>query len=150
MTFTHSFSVSQRRLKKKKAGIFSKLSDLQTKKEKTSSHREATEIQSTQARNEYIMSLTAANAHLHHFYVMDLPDLVKNLDDDVLDKSRNFMLALIEKEIGSLSCATDGMSKANQLVQDTSSQFTTNAFLSDPPSMCIRFVIVHLSRRSSY
>lgn len=87
------------------------------------------------------MSLTAANAHLHHFYVTDLPDLVKNLEDEVLDKSRNFMIALIEKEISSLGSATDGMSKANQMVQDTSSQFTTYAFLSDPASTCIRFVL---------
>lgn len=128
------------RLKKKKAGIFSKLSDLQTKKEKTSSHREATEIQSTQARNEYIMSLTAANAHLHHFYAMDLPELVKVLDDDALDKSRNFILTLIEKEMQSLSAASEGMTKANQLVETTSGLFTTYAFLADPSSACIRYV----------
>lgn len=85
------------------------------------------------------MSLTAANAHLHHFYVTDLPDLVLNLEDDVLDKSRNFILTLIEKEINSLTSASDGMAKANQLVQETSSQFTTYAFLSDPASACIRF-----------
>ena len=128
------------RLKKKKAGIFSKLSDLQTKKEKSSSHREATEIQSTQARNEYIMALTAANAHLHHYYASDLPELIKCLDDEALDKTRSCIITLLEKEMNALKSATDGMATADQLVQGTSSLFTTFAFLADPASACIRSV----------
>jgi hypothetical protein len=90
------------------------------------------------------MSLTAANAHLHHFYAMDLPELVRNLEDEALDKSRNFILTLIEKEINSLNSASDGMAKANHLVQETSSQFTTYAFLSDPASSCIRYAVLTL------
>lgn len=129
---------------KKKAGIFSKLSDLQSKKEKSSSQREASEIQSTQARNEYIMSLTASNAHLNHFYANDLPELVKNLDDGVLEKSRTFIASLIEKEINSVNCLSEGMSKVSDMVNVTSGQFTTFAFLSDPASTCIRFVF-HIS-----
>lgn len=86
------------------------------------------------------MSLTAANAHLHHFYALDLPELVKILDDEALEKSRNFILTLIDKEMQSLSAASEGMSKANQLVEATSGLFTTYAFLTDPASACIRYV----------
>lgn len=114
------------------------MTDLQTKKEKTSSHREATEIQSTQARNEYIMSLAATNAHLHHFFTMDIPSLILHLDDDVLSKTQDFMLTLVEKETNSLRSATEGMIKANDMMQSSSHEFTNSAFLSEPNTACLR------------
>lgn len=125
-------------MKKKKAGIFSKLTDLQTKKEKTSSHREATEIQSTQARNEYIMSLAATNAHLHQLFSMDVPTLILHLDDDVLSKAQEFMLTLVEKETNALRSLTEGMTKANDLMQSSSHDFTNSAFLSEANTACLR------------
>lgn len=126
------------RLKKKKAGLFSKLTDLQTKKEKTASQREATEIQSTQARNEYIMSLAATNAHLHRFFAFDIPALITHLDDQVLDKARNIILSLVGTDLNVLTSYREGVTKANKLVEMTSYDFTTAAFLMDPTSACLR------------
>lgn len=124
-------------MKKKSGGIFAKLTDLQTKKEKTSSHREASEIQSTQARNEYIMALASTNAHLHHFYSLDLPSLMNTLDDDALTKCRLIILTMMQKDLSSLSSLNEGISKANSLVAATSTQFTNEAFISDPSNNCL-------------
>lgn len=124
-------------MKKKSAGIFAKLTDLQSKKEKTSSHREATEIQSTQARNEYIMALASTNAHLHHFYSLDLPTLMTVLDDDSLSKCRLIILTMIQKDLTSLSSLTEGVTRANSLVSATSADFTNKAFLSESASSCL-------------
>ena len=38
---------------------------------------EACEVKSTAARNEYILNLRAANAHLHRYHVVDIPDLIQ-------------------------------------------------------------------------
>lgn len=39
--------------------------------------REACEMKSTAARNEYLLSLAAANAHVQQYYVNDTPELMK-------------------------------------------------------------------------
>jgi len=39
--------------------------------------REACEVKSTAARNDYLLSLTAANAHLQRYYNSDTPELMK-------------------------------------------------------------------------
>ncbi|KAI1278765.1 F-BAR and double SH3 domains protein 2 [Halotydeus destructor] len=83
---------TEEKLMKRKGGIFSKFTDLQGKKEKSSAQREATEIESTHARNEYILSLASANAHLNHFFTLDVPSLLKTMDDEALDKCRDLAL----------------------------------------------------------
>lgn len=59
---------------------------MQSKKEKSSAQREASDIQSTQARNEYILSLVAGNAHLEQYFTYDLPLLMQTVDDGALEK----------------------------------------------------------------
>ena len=125
-------------MQKKKAGIFSKKADIQTKKEKMSSQREATEIQSTQARNEYLMALAGTNAHLSHFFQQDIPNLIKTLDDDVLDKCRNYLLNILSVEIKSGAELNSGVARANGLTEGTSADWTNYAFLMEPASSCIR------------
>jgi F-BAR and double SH3 domains protein len=39
--------------------------------------REACEVKSTAARNDYLLSLAAANAHVQRYYVSDTPELMK-------------------------------------------------------------------------
>ena len=39
--------------------------------------REACEVKSTAARNDYLMSLAATNAHLQRYYNSDTPELMK-------------------------------------------------------------------------
>jgi len=39
--------------------------------------REACEVKSTTARNDYLLSLAATNAHLQHYYNSDTPELMK-------------------------------------------------------------------------
>lgn len=73
------------RIKKRKLGILSKFTDMQSKKEKSSAQKEASEIQSTQARNEYIMALAAGNAHLQHYFNVELTYLLDILEDNTID-----------------------------------------------------------------
>ena len=59
------------RIKKRKGGLFSSLTSLQTKKEKTSAHREASDIQSTQVLQillniQFVIILFKGSKRLHN------------------------------------------------------------------------------------
>ncbi|KAH9373412.1 hypothetical protein HPB48_009457 [Haemaphysalis longicornis] len=68
---------AEEKLKKKKGRIFQSITSLQKNSQKFSSRREACDIQSTKARNDYILALVAANAHQSRFYETDLPDILQ-------------------------------------------------------------------------
>lgn len=61
---------------------------MQSKKEKTSAQKEASEIQSTQARNEYILALSAGNAHLQHYFNTELTYLLDILEDNTIENCK--------------------------------------------------------------
>ncbi|CAG2100177.1 unnamed protein product [Medioppia subpectinata] len=127
----------EEKIKKRKGGIFSSLAKLQTKQDKTSAQREASDIQSTQARNDYLMALSAANGHLDHYYNLDLPQLMHNIDDDVLDKCRGFILSLLESELNAIQLTNQSLDNAYRLVESTSGDITNKAFLADPHELLV-------------
>ncbi|XP_054163435.1 protein nervous wreck-like [Oppia nitens] len=131
------------KIKKQKSGIFSSLSKLQTKKDKCSAQREASDIQSTQARNDYLMALAAGNAHLDHYYSLDLPQLIVNIDDTVLDKCKGFMLSLLESEINAIQLTNESLDKAYRLINSSSADFTNKAFMAEQQSACLRELLVY-------
>ncbi|RUS81489.1 hypothetical protein EGW08_010745, partial [Elysia chlorotica] len=71
---------------KKSTGIFQSLASLQKTCAKLRSRTEASEVKETAMRNEYVLSLAAANAHHIRYYSTDLPDLMRTLDCDVYEK----------------------------------------------------------------
>lgn len=56
-------AVCYKRLKKKKGSFFQSITSLQKNSAKVSSRRDQLEEKSTGARNDYILSIAAANAH---------------------------------------------------------------------------------------
>ena len=128
------------RIKKRKTGIFSSFASLQNRKERTSAHREASDIQSTQARNEYILALAAGNAHLTHYHEQDLVNLMISIDDCVLDKCRAFMINLLQVEQDTVTTWGDVAQKCLSFLQNTSADYTNSVFLKDPSSAAIKLV----------
>ncbi|EEC09414.1 conserved hypothetical protein [Ixodes scapularis] len=90
---------AEEKLKKKKGRIFQSITSLQKNSQKFSSRREACDIQSTKARNDYIMALVAANAHQTRFYEMDLPDILQSLDCDVSEKVKEYIQLMSRTEL---------------------------------------------------
>uniref|UniRef100_T1K9U1 SH3 domain-containing protein n=1 Tax=Tetranychus urticae TaxID=32264 RepID=T1K9U1_TETUR len=128
----------EEKVKKRKGGIFSKFTHSESKKEKIGAHREASDIQSTMARNEYILALVAGNAHLEHYYSIDLPNLMQFLEDDVLDKCKGFMLNLLNSETTSLANASEALTGLVTALESTSAELTDKAFLAEQASNCLR------------
>lgn len=80
------------RLSKKSTGIFTSLASLQKNCAKLNTRRDACEVKSTNARNEYLLCLAASNAHQHRYYTTDLPDLIDTLDGEMYDKIRDYFV----------------------------------------------------------
>ncbi|XP_059161217.1 F-BAR and double SH3 domains protein 2-like isoform X2 [Physella acuta] len=74
------------KLKRKSTGIFQSLSGLQKTCTKLRTRTEASEVKETAARNEYLLTLAAANAHHIRYYSTDLPDVMKTMDCDIYEK----------------------------------------------------------------
>lgn len=129
---------NEEKIKKKRSGLLTKFTDLQAKKEKTSAQREANDIQSTQARNDYIMALAAANAHLQHYYEKDLNDFIHLIDDGVLDHCKIFMATLSECDINSLKDALAHAQYWSKMINLTGSQKTNSIFFECEQSACLR------------
>lgn len=132
---------NEEKIKKKRSGLLTKFTDLQAKKEKTSAQREANDIQSTQARNDYIMALAAGNAHLQHYYQRDLTDFINLIDDGVLDHCKIFMATLSECDINSLKDALTHAQYWSKMINLTGSQKTNSIFLDCEQSSCLRNTI---------
>ncbi|GFN81506.1 F-bar and double sh3 domains protein 2-like [Plakobranchus ocellatus] len=79
-------SEAEDKLKRKSTGIFQSLASLQKTCAKLRSRTEASEVKETAMRNEYVLSLAAANAHHIRYYSTDLPDIMRALDCDVYEK----------------------------------------------------------------
>lgn len=126
------------RIKKTKKGLFSSFTSLQSKKERTSAHREASDIQSTQARNDYIMALAAGNAHFDHYFNQDLPALMHTIDDGVLDKCRSNVLAILQAEHDAVLSWNEVIKTCTELVQQTSADHTNNIFMREANSEPLR------------
>ncbi|XP_076315907.1 protein nervous wreck-like [Tachypleus tridentatus] len=94
---------AEEKLKRKKGRIFQSISSLQRNSAKFSLKKEAYDIQATKARNDYILALVAANAHLYRFYNIDLADVIQNLDCDIYDKIKEYIQLVSRTEL--LTCA---------------------------------------------
>ncbi|XP_046563877.1 F-BAR and double SH3 domains protein 2-like isoform X2 [Haliotis rubra] len=82
------------KLKRKSTGLFQSLASLQKQCSKLKSRCEACEVKSTVSRNDYILALSAANAHQIRYYSTDMPDLTKTVDGEVYEKIQEYFSLL--------------------------------------------------------
>ncbi|KAH8040794.1 hypothetical protein HPB51_012964 [Rhipicephalus microplus] len=102
---------AEEKLKKKKGRIFQSITSLQKSSQKFSSRREACDIQSTKARNDYILALVAANAHQSRFYETDLPDILQSLDCDVSEKVKDYIQLMSRTELLTVTACNSSFSR---------------------------------------
>ncbi|XP_068133815.1 F-BAR and double SH3 domains protein 1 [Hyperolius riggenbachi] len=87
---------TEARLKKSDHSIFHSKASLQKLSAKFSSQLVVCTQQLSEARNEYLLALAAANAHLDLYYLTHLPEIMKCLDGDLYERLRDY-LSLINK-----------------------------------------------------
>ncbi|GAB1867811.1 FCH and double SH3 domains protein 2 [Camponotus japonicus] len=92
----------EEKLKKKKGSFFQSITTLQKNSAKFSSKRDQLEEKSTGARNDYLLSLAAANAHQNRYFAVDLQSTMQYLEHGVYDKVTEYLTLMGRTEL--LTC----------------------------------------------
>ncbi|KAI5624481.1 F-BAR and double SH3 domains protein 2-like, partial [Silurus asotus] len=93
---------------KSKLSLFQSRSSLKRASVKLKAKRNECNSKATHARNEYLLTLAAANAHHGRYYETDLISCIKILDGSVYDHMKGYLVSLCQAEL-----------EASHVVQDT-------------------------------
>ncbi|NWI13924.1 FCSD1 protein, partial [Crypturellus soui] len=87
------------RLRRSDRGIFHTKASLQKLSAKFSAQLAEYSKQLTGVHNEYVLTLVSANAHLDHYYHVELPAVMKALDGDLYERLRDHLTLTSQTEI---------------------------------------------------
>uniref|UniRef100_A0AAR2LJU0 F-BAR and double SH3 domains protein 2 n=1 Tax=Pygocentrus nattereri TaxID=42514 RepID=A0AAR2LJU0_PYGNA len=93
---------------KSKLSLFQSRSSLKRASVKLKAKRNECNSKATHARNEYLLTLAATNAHQGRYYGTDLISCIKILDGSVYDHMKGYLVSLCQAEL-----------EASHIVQDT-------------------------------
>ncbi|XP_043927080.1 F-BAR and double SH3 domains protein 2 [Protopterus annectens] len=84
---------------KSKLSLFQSKVSLQKASVKLKARRSECISRATHARNEYLLTLAAANAHLDRYYQIDLINIIKVLDGSVYDHLKDYLMVFSRLEL---------------------------------------------------
>ncbi|XP_053187897.1 F-BAR and double SH3 domains protein 2-like [Scomber japonicus] len=84
---------------KSKLSLFQSRSSLQRASVKLKAKRSECNSKATHARNDYLLTLAAANAHQQRYYDTDLTDCIKVLDGKIYEQVKDYLVSLCQTEL---------------------------------------------------
>ncbi|XP_074836294.1 F-BAR and double SH3 domains protein 2 isoform X2 [Carettochelys insculpta] len=84
---------------KSKLSLFQSRISLQKANVKLKARRSECNSKATHARNDYLLTLAAANAHQDRYYQTDLVNIMKALDGNVYDHLKDYLMAFSRTEL---------------------------------------------------
>ncbi|XP_071989978.1 F-BAR and double SH3 domains protein 2 isoform X2 [Engystomops pustulosus] len=84
---------------KSKLSLFQSRISLQKANVKLKARRQECNAKATHARNDYLLTLAAANAHQDRYYQTDLANTMKTLDGNVYDHLKDYLMAFSRTEL---------------------------------------------------
>ncbi|XP_018422928.1 PREDICTED: F-BAR and double SH3 domains protein 2 [Nanorana parkeri] len=84
---------------KSKLSLFQSRISLQKANVKLKARRQECNAKATHARNDYLLTLAAANAHQDRYYQTDLANTMKTLDGNVYDHLKDYLMAFNRTEL---------------------------------------------------
>ncbi|XP_029924094.1 F-BAR and double SH3 domains protein 2-like [Myripristis murdjan] len=84
---------------KSKLSLFQSRSSLQRASVKLKAKRSEYNSKATHARNDYLLTLAAANAHQQRYYDTDLMDCMKVLDGRIYEQVKDYLVSLCQTEL---------------------------------------------------
>ncbi|XP_077154889.1 F-BAR and double SH3 domains protein 2 isoform X3 [Ranitomeya variabilis] len=84
---------------KSKLSLFQSRISLQKANVKLKARRQECNAKATHARNDYLLTLAAANAHQDRYYQTDLANAMKTLDGNVYDHLKDYLTAFSRTEL---------------------------------------------------
>lgn len=111
---------------KSKLGLFQSRISLQKASVKLKAKRSDCNSKATQARNDYLLTLAAANAHQDRYYHTDLLQCIQALDGRIYEHAKDYLVSLCRTELEA-SQATHNtfqflLDKSTRLIQEYNQQ----------------------------
>ncbi|KAM8853301.1 F-BAR and double SH3 domains protein 2 isoform 4-T4 [Synchiropus picturatus] len=118
---------------KSKLGIFQSRISLQKASVKLKAKRNDCNSKATQARNDYLLTLAAANAHQDRYYHTDLLHCIQDLDGSIFEHVKDYLISLCRTELEA-SQATHNtfqflLDKSTRIIQE----FNQQLFMQENP-----------------
>lgn len=118
---------------KSKLSLFQSRSSLQRASVKLKAKRTECNSKATHARNDYLLTLAATNAHQQRYYDTDLTDCIKVLDGKIHEHVKDYLVSLCQTELETYAAAHDTFT---QLLSSSSAilqQFHQEQFVEKTP-----------------
>ncbi|CAH1267586.1 FCHSD2 [Branchiostoma lanceolatum] len=90
---------AESKMKRNATSIFQSKATLQKNSAKLSARKESCDSKSAVSRNDYLMSLAAANAHQKRYFQTDLPEIIEECDGDIYDNMKEFLVLLTQTQV---------------------------------------------------
>ncbi|XP_021795496.1 F-BAR and double SH3 domains protein 1 isoform X3 [Papio anubis] len=122
----------QARLNRSDHGIFHSRTSLQKLSTKLSAQSAQYSQQLQAARNEYLLTLVATNAHLDHYYQEELPALLKALVSELSEHLRDPLTSLSRTELEAAEVVLEHAHRGEQTTSQVSWEQDLKLFLKEP------------------
>ncbi|XP_015243364.1 PREDICTED: F-BAR and double SH3 domains protein 2-like [Cyprinodon variegatus] len=107
---------------KSKLSLFQSRSSLQRASVKLKAKRSECNSKATHARNDYLLTLAASNAHLQRYYSTDLMNCIKVLDGRIYEQVKDYLVSLCQTELETYQAVHSSFSQllnsSNGILQD--------------------------------
>ncbi|XP_038146308.1 F-BAR and double SH3 domains protein 2-like isoform X1 [Cyprinodon tularosa] len=107
---------------KSKLSLFQSRSSLQRASVKLKAKRSECNSKATHARNDYLLTLAASNAHLQRYYSTDLMNCIKVLDGRIYEQVKDYLVSLCQTELETYQAVHSSfsqlLSSSNGILQD--------------------------------
>ncbi|XP_059055076.1 protein nervous wreck isoform X2 [Achroia grisella] len=113
----------EEKLKKKKGSFFQSITSLQKNSAKVSSRRDQLEEKSTGARNDYLLSISAANAHQNRYFLVELQSCMQNMESAVYEKVSEFLTLMGRTELLTCSATQHSFGKIRDQAQQLTREY---------------------------
>ncbi|XP_072930786.1 protein nervous wreck isoform X3 [Epargyreus clarus] len=113
----------EEKLKKKKGSFFQSITSLQKNSAKVSSRRDQLEEKSTGARNDYLLSISAANAHQNRYFLVELQSCMQNMESSVYEKVSEFLTLMGRTELLTCSATQHSFGKIRDQAQQLTREY---------------------------
>ncbi|XP_035241024.1 F-BAR and double SH3 domains protein 2-like isoform X1 [Anguilla anguilla] len=118
---------------KSKLSLFQSRISLQKASVKLKAKRNDCNAKATHARNDYLLTLAAANAHHDRYYQTDLISCIKALDGSIYDHVKDYLISLCRTELEAFQAIHNTfqflLEKSSRVMQD----FNQQLFMQENP-----------------
>ncbi|XP_064541869.1 protein nervous wreck isoform X10 [Drosophila montana] len=113
----------EEKLKKKKGSFFQSITSLQKNSARVTSRKELLEEKSSGARNDYILSLAAANAHQNRYFTVDLQTTMTTMENYVFERVAEYLMLMGRTELLTCSATQNSFGKIRDQAQQLTREY---------------------------